>query len=296
MKWIMAILTVVCLQQYALAQDKKIDQLEILYDQAYYRKVLRQSNKMLADPEFDYSGLPSYYKSLALFRLADEPKWFKRHEKAIPEAIEAYKVFAEHGSYEDYVHAHYYELAAFKHFLNGFGKKMSDLGYKENADLVFDFKMEYLLNIKAKSESQKPDENDPLVNTDNVSNSQRDQIVAYAKTLIGIKYVWAGSDEKGFDCSGFTSYVMKKYGILLSRTASGQMAEAKKVKVGSADKADLVFFGPGANITHVGMVVSEKGKPLTMIHASTSKGVIITNVEESTYWKPKLKSAGSYLS
>ena len=57
----------------------------------------------------------------------------------------------------------------------------------------------------------------------------------------------------------------------------------------------MIFFGKGNAITHVGIVVSEKGEPLTMIHSSTSKGIIITNIETSTYWKSKLKGIGSVI-
>ena len=73
------------------------------------------------------------------------------------------------------------------------------------------------------------------------------------------------------------------------------MADCKKKKIADAENGDLVFFGNGNKITHVGIVVSNKGEELKMVHASTSKGVIVTNVEKSSYWKPKLKGVGSYL-
>lgn len=279
----------------SFAQDKKIDQLEILYDQGYYRKVLRKSNKLLADPAYDYSGLPAYYRSLSLFRLADDPKWHKHHKTAIPDAIASYKQFAEHPNYDTYLHAHYYEVASIKSYLDKLGRNFKELGHNQDADQLFAFNMDYFISIKGKPDNHQQINNPDLNNQTAQDNGHRENIVAYAKTLIGIKYVWAGSDESGFDCSGFTSYVMKKYGIPIPRTASGQMEEAKKVKLAHAHKGDLVFFGSGAKITHVGMVVSEKGDELAMIHASTSKGVIVTNINASTYWNPKLKGAGTYL-
>ena len=296
MKWMLAIFGFILVSQSTFAQDRKIDQLEILYDQGYYRKVLRKSKKLMADPAYDYSGLPVYYKALATFRLANDPTWRKHHKGAIEDAILSYQQFAEHPSYESYVHAHYYEIASLKSYLEKLGKELEDLGFNEDASMLFEFQMDYLISIKAK-----PDKHENFLNPDNQSNpsstelSTRESIVEYAKTLIGIKYVWAGSDESGFDCSGFTSYVLLKYGITVPRTASGQMEESKKVKLANAHKGDLVFFGSGAKITHVGLVVNDKGVELAMVHASTSKGVIVTNVEKSTYWKPKLKAAGTYL-
>lgn len=281
----------------SFGQDKKIDQLEVLYDQGYYAKVFRKSKKMMADPDYDYSALPVYYKSLSLFRLCDNPQYHKRHKKAISDAIECYDQFAEHSNYETYIHAHYYEISSLKTYLDKLDDRFKEQGYNEDAKKVSSFSFKYLKSIKAKPdihENLKEDNNEVADNNTAVS-SNREKMVVYAKSLVGIKYVWAGSSESGFDCSGFTSYVSKKFGINIARTASGQMSESKKVKTSNAQKGDLVFFGSGSKITHVGMVVSNKGDELTMVHASTSKGVIVTNVIQSSYWKPKLKGAGTYL-
>ena len=279
------------------SQDKKIDKIEILYDQGYYAKVIRKSNKLIADPLYDYSGLPEYYKSIATFRLADNDYWFKKHPKCIFEAVQLFQITKSNEKYQDYVLAHYYELAHLKTYLIGLNEKLKAKGLKGSSDELSLFIDETLNGITGAPK----DVIEPVISNNNggseitENSGVRDRLVVYAKSLIGIKYVWAGSTESGFDCSGFTSYVHKKYGISISRTASGQAEESKKVKLTNAQKADLVFFGSGSNITHVGIVVSEKSNELSMVHASTSKGVIVTNVEKSTYWNPKLKSAGTYM-
>ena len=295
MRWILVIVGLIIFQGSVFGQDKKIDQLEVLYDQGYYGKVLRKSRKLLADPAYDYSGLPAYYKALAIFRLSDDPKWYKHHKNCLEDATESYRQFSEHPSYSDYVHAHYYEIASIKTYLDKLGRKFKDQGFAKDSELIYDFNFKYFKEIKGKPDLHEDIDIPEITEGGSAGSAYREKIVVYARSLVGIKYVWAGSDESGFDCSGFTSYVLKKYGIMVPRTASGQLEDAKKIKLANAQKGDLVFFGSGAKITHVGMVVSNKGEELTMVHASTSKGVIVTNIEQSTYWKPKLKGAGTYL-
>ncbi len=280
----------------SFAQEKKIDQLEVLYSQKHYSKVLRKSKVLLAKPEYDYSGMPSFYKSLALFRLSADESWFSRHDKSIDEAIELYKTFLEYRDAEHYISSHYFEIDDLKIFNKRLENDLKSWGYSETAQKLSQFINKELKEIKGYYKPNS-DENNPENETEHEtvstsSNSVRDKIVAYAKTFIGVKYVWAGSDPSGFDCSGYTSYVLKKFDILLSRTASGQMQGASKIKIANAFKGDLVFFGHSGNITHVGLVISEKGNNLQMIHASSSKGIMITNIDKSTYWKPKLKGAG----
>lgn len=279
----------------AFGQEKKIDQLEMFYDQGYYLKVLRRADKLLADPLYDYSGLPSFYRALSLFRLAEDPYWLKKHPTAIDDAIASYRDFLENEKVNDYIYAHYFEIASLKTYLGMLETKFREKGLNGSADNLNSFVKNELNGIKSKPDVLPEEDPEENVEASNSDGTLRDQIVSYAKQFIGVKYVWAGSDETGFDCSGYTSYVMKKYGIILSRTASGQLAESKQVKTDQAEKADLVFFGSDGKITHVGLVISEKGAELEMIHASTSKGVITTNIVQSTYWNPKLQAAGTYL-
>ena len=241
--FVLVILSILFIQT-GFSQDKKIDQLEVLYDQGYYSKVLRKSKKLMADPNYDYSGLPVYYKSLSLFRLCDNPQYHKRHKNAIKEAVESYDAFADHSNYEVYIHAHYYEISSLKTYLEKFDDRLRELGYEDDAKRVSSFSFKYLKSIKAKPDIHEnlKDDNEVVDNTNTSVSSNREKMVVYAKSLIGIKYVWAGSTESGFDCSGFTSYVSKKFGINIARTASGQLEESKKVKLANAQKADLVFF------------------------------------------------------
>lgn len=81
------------------------------------------------------------------------------------------------------------------------------------------------------------------------------------------------SPETGFDCSGFTQYVFKKAGVSIPRSSRAQAKAGEKINLADAQTGDLVFFSQNKErISHVGIVLSPKGAPLSMIHASSSKG------------------------
>ena len=56
--------------QFAFGQNPKFDKLEMLFDQGHYKRVYRKANRLIDDPEFDFSYLPKYYKSLSLLQLS----------------------------------------------------------------------------------------------------------------------------------------------------------------------------------------------------------------------------------
>lgn len=125
--------------------------------------------------------------------------------------------------------------------------------------------------------------------------SQVDSLLSYAKTFRGVPYRHGASGPKGFDCSGFTSYVYKEFGHKLNRTASGQLSNGKQVNRNELKPGDLVFFGGrggGRRIGHVGMVtkVDGNGHDFTFIHASCSKGITESHSSES-YYKVRYRNA-----
>jgi len=129
---------------------------------------------------------------------------------------------------------------------------------------------------------------------DNVTSDFRMGVVNEAMEHIGVPYVWAGNSPSGFDCSGFTSYVLGKNDITLSRRASDQYQQSQKLKRKNIQKGDLVFFSNGSGVSHVGIIVSNNGSEIQMVHASSSKGIIVTNVDQSSYWSQRLYGFGSY--
>ena len=61
------------------------------------------------------------------------------------------------------------------------------------------------------------------------SSKSGSSVVSYAKQFLGCKYVYGGTSPSGFDCSGFTQYVYKHFGVNLNRTAAAQYSNGKSV-------------------------------------------------------------------
>ena|SRR5271166_140083 len=89
-------------------------------------------------------------------------------------------------------------------------------------------------------------------------------LLGFATTQLGVPYAWGGELEKvEFDCSGLVQWAARKDGIHLPRTAQEQYAATQRLSPAEATAGDLVFFGAGREVTHVGIVV----KPGLMLDA-----------------------------
>lgn len=132
------------------------------------------------------------------------------------------------------------------------------------------------------------------IEEDYVIKKERDlriEIADFADNQLGSKYKYAGrSPKSGFDCSGFTYYVMKNNGITLPTNSSAQATKGGIEKLKNAKPGDLVFFKRGGKgrVFHVAMIYeNERGNP-KVIHSTSSRGVVIDELLKSTYWKPKI--------
>lgn len=108
------------------------------------------------------------------------------------------------------------------------------------------------------------------------TSASESAVVAYAKQYLGCRYVSGGTSPSGFDCSGFTTYVYKHFGVTLNRTAAGQYSNGTAVT--SLQAGDLVMFSYGKGISHVGIYIGGN----QFIHSANSRsGVRIDSLSGS---------------
>lgn len=119
-------------------------------------------------------------------------------------------------------------------------------------------------------------------------SSLRTDIIQTARKYQGSKYKYGGTTPKGFDCSGFTSYVLLKNKVELERHSGAQAKQGKKIRTVAAQPGDLLFFGSRGKVSHVAIVTQNDANGLKVIHSTSSKGVIEQNITHSDYWQSRL--------
>ncbi len=120
------------------------------------------------------------------------------------------------------------------------------------------------------------------------ASTLRTSIIQTARKYQGSKYKYGGTTPKGFDCSGFTSYVLIKNEVDLARNSGAQAKQGKKIRTVAAQPGDLIFFGSRGKVSHVAIVTQNDASGLKVIHSTSSKGVIEQNITHSDYWQSRL--------
>jgi len=118
---------------------------------------------------------------------------------------------------------------------------------------------------------------------------QPKQVVEFAKTLIGVPYLYGSTDPaKGFDCSGFITYVFNHFNIAVPRSSIDFTNVGKEVSAAQAAEGDLILFtGTDSSekfVGHMGIVVSNIDT-LRFIHSTSGKQYGVTITPLTNYYK-----------
>jgi len=111
--------------------------------------------------------------------------------------------------------------------------------------------------------------------------------VELAEEFIGAPYRSGGTSPDGVDCSGLTFTVYRQIGVRLPRTSRDQARVGDPVERGSLRPGDLVFFGSGSSVNHVGIYAGDG----EFIHASTRARSVRFDRLDNKYFRNRYLTA-----
>jgi len=121
----------------------------------------------------------------------------------------------------------------------------------------------------------------------------RASLVDAAKGYLGVPYLFGGTTERGFDCSGLTGAVYRLNGLRLPRSSQAQFEAGRPVDLEGARAGDLLFFATngGGRVSHVGLYLGQGA----FIHAPRPGQGIRQDRLSDRYYSRALVGARSYL-
>lgn len=112
---------------------------------------------------------------------------------------------------------------------------------------------------------------------------KNEKLYKFIDSWMGVPYRANGMSKDGVDCSGFTTLLEREiFEVDVPRIARVMADQVKRKYEEELKEGDLVFFDfSGQKFSHVGVYLKNN----KFVHASTSKGVIISDLKDPWYYK-----------
>ncbi len=124
----------------------------------------------------------------------------------------------------------------------------------------------------------------------NTGNIRPAELLDFAKTLEGVPYQYGSiNPDKGFDCSGFITYVFNHFGIQVPRSSIDFTHVQQEINLRNSKPGDLILFtGTDSTITdvgHMGIITQNNGTDISFIHSTSGKAYGVTVTPLNSYYQ-----------
>ncbi len=136
--------------------------------------------------------------------------------------------------------------------------------------------------------ASKPGTPSKPVNISEIDDPMARDLIAEANRWLGTPYNYGGTTTGGTDCSGLVMSLYRDVtGVKIPRSTREQVRYCTNLARNKIQPGDLVFFASGSEVSHVGLYVGNG----SMIHASSSRGVIVSDIDNG-YWGKRYMIGG----